>query len=316
MFNIQEIKLGVFKAIRLVNTNTEEYIEILTEFGAGINDLVVKNKDGHMVSMIDGYRSEEEIIHDHHTAFKGCKLSPFPNRIPEGKYKYGGKTFQLAINDIPANNNLHGLLHNRPFEIVNQESCESSASIELRYVYKGVDLGFPFQYTLNLTYRLDKTGVSFLTQIENTGSATMPMGDGWHPYFLFENLDEIDLEMGTAIRLSSNVGNPLTELHGFESCDSLAKKQLDDCFEVQQDDKYQIILKDQKQGIEVGIELESETDKYKYFQIYTPPSRRSIAIEPVTCPPNAFNTGIGLIELEPKQVLSMSFDIKYKLLNN
>ncbi|WP_456457756.1 aldose epimerase family protein [Reichenbachiella sp.] len=316
MFSIQEIKLGNFKAIRLVNENTQEYIEILTDFGAGINDLVVRNSEGNMASVIDGYQSEYEIIHDHHTAYKGCKLSPYPNRIPDGKYEFEGKSYQLVINDLPTNNSLHALLHNRPFEIVGQSANEAGAMLKLRYVYKGTDLGYPFPYELLLTYTMDGSGVKFHTQIQNTGSETLPLGDGWHPYFQFEDLDQIDLEMGPAKRLSSNVGNTLSDEHGFEEESSLAGKALDDCFEVQENGEYQVFLRDQKQGIEIEICQESEVGKYKYFQIYTPPSRKSIAVEPVTCPPNAFNTGHGLIKLEPKQEVSMTFGIKYKLLNN
>lgn len=316
MYSIQEIKLGSFKAIRLVDESTQEYVEILADFGAGINDLVVKNSDGALVSIIDGYRSEAQVIYDHHTAFKGSKLSPFPNRIPDGKFEFKGKSYQLILNDLPANNNLHALLHNRPFEVVEQSADEAGATVKLRYVYKGTDLGYPFPYELLVTYTMDVSGVKFHTQIQNTGTETLPLGDGWHPYFQFDNLDQINMQMGPAKRLSSNVGNALSDEHGFEVEASLAGNALDDCFEAKENGEYQIFLRDQKQGIEIEICQESEIGKYKYFQIYTPPSRRSIAVEPVTCPPDAFNSGIGLIKLEPKQEVSMTFGIKYKLLNN
>jgi len=37
------------------------------------------------------------------------------------------------------------------------------------------------------------------------------------------------------------------------------------------------------------------------MQVYIPPERNSIAIEPVTCSTNAFNTKGSIIKLEPEQ---------------
>lgn len=302
--------------MRLINGLTEEYLEVLPDFGAGLNDLVVKNEKDQLISVIDGYRSEAEIINDHDTAFKGSKLSPFPNRIPDGVYEFNGKRYQLPINEVGANNNLHALLHNQPFGILDQEETDTRAVLKLGYDYKGKDQGYPFDYSLKLTYTFSTEGISINTQIENLSDTSIPMGDGWHPYFKFEDLNKVHMQMGSAYRLSSNFGNKLNGQHGFEQSRAIDQDTLDDCFRVNGEENFSILLEDRNNRIALKIWQESAKNEYKYFQIYTPPSRRSIAIEPVTCPPNAFNTEEGLIKLEPKQVVSMTFGIKYKLLNN
>ncbi len=315
MFKIVKHKLGRFNAVQLINNLTEEYLEVLTDFGAGLNNLVVKNEKGQLISVIDGYRTEEEVINDHRTAFKGSKLSPFPNRILNGTYDFNGKTYQLPINEVGANNNLHALLHNEPFKIIGETASEHEAILKLEYDYKGNDQGYPFGYSLKLTYQFEKDEISINTEIVNTSNTVIPIGDGWHPYFRFENLDNVQMKMGQAIRKSSNSGNKLNGSHGFEQLRAIGQDSLDDCFEVNGADSFSIQLIDEQQDLELEIWQESESQKYKYFQIYTPPTRKSIAIEPVTCVPNAFNTGEGLIILKPNEKVSMSFGIKNILLN-
>ncbi|UXX81244.1 hypothetical protein N7E81_09060 [Reichenbachiella carrageenanivorans] len=315
MYKVQRHQIGRFDAVRLVNELTHEYLEILTSFGAGINDFVIKNEKGQLVSVIEGYRTEKEVIHDHHTAFKGSKLSPFPNRIPEGKFTFDGKKYQLPVNEVATNNQLHAMLHCRPFDIVREVGDENGAELVLTYDYKGTDQGYPFPYLLTITYKLDASGVSVTTALENKADTTMPIGDGWHPYFRFENLNLVELQMGAAERLSSNVGNALSGEHGYKVAKIIGEESLDDCFEVNQEEKFSLQLKDSSNGIALEIWQESKENQYRYLQIYTPPTRQSIAVEPVSCVPNAFNTGHGLIVLKPNEKVSMSFGIKNILLN-
>lgn len=316
MFKVLKHQLGKFNAVRLINDLTGEYLEVLTDFGAGLNDLQIKCANNQLVSVIDGYRSEEEIINDHSTSFKGSKLSPFPNRIPNGVYEFEGNTYELPITEVGANNNLHALLHNQPFEISEQSESESHAMLKLVYTYEGAEKGYPFAYSLSLTYRFGVEGISINTHIENTSDTRIPMGDGWHPYFKFDDLNKVQMQMGSAQRKSSNFGNTLNGHHGFEQTRAIDQNTLDDCFQVDGEERFSIHLADESKGLTLEIWQESAENEYKFFQIYTPPSRKTIAIEPVSCTPNAFNTGEGLIILEPKQVVSMSFGIKYKLLNN
>lgn len=302
--------------MRLINDLTGEYLEVLTDFGAGLNDLQVRNANGQLVSVIDGYRSESEVINYHNTSFKGSKLSPFPNRILDGVYEFNGVKYQLPITEVGANNNLHALLHNQPFEILDQKEYESQAVLTLGYTYNGSEKGYPFGYSLKLTYSFGTEGIAINTEVQNRSDTSIPMGDGWHPYFKFEDLNMVQMQMGTAKRMSSNFGNTLNGHHGFEQSRAINADALDDCFQVDGEEEFSIRLEDENAGLAIEIWQESAENEYNYFQIYTPPSRKTIAIEPVTCMPNAFNTGEGLIKLEPKQVVSMSFGIKYKLLNN
>ncbi|MEO9966209.1 MAG: hypothetical protein ABJF11_10495 [Reichenbachiella sp.] len=316
MFKVQKHKLGRFDAVRLINDSTGEYLEVLSEFGAGLNTLVIKNGEDQLISVLDGYQSETEIFEQHHFAYRGSKLSPIPNRVYKGKYKFDNQSYQLPINEVKANNSLHGFLHNRPFEQIEEYEGEDKAAVKMVHSYKGIDRGYPFSYEIAVSYHFDATGLTVQTDIENVSVTTIPIGDGWHPYFSFENLDDIFFQMNPTKRVYSGVGNKLSGTHGFESAKVIGKTKFDDCFEIADNENFAVRLKDENRHFELEIWQDSEDKKYKYVQIYTPPDRKSIALEPVTCAPNAFNTGQGLIELKPNEKVSMSFGIKNILQNN
>ncbi|MGL1886451.1 MAG: hypothetical protein OCD76_08045 [Reichenbachiella sp.] len=315
MFEITSNPIGRFAAHRLINTITNEYLEVLTGFGAGINDLVTQDAQGELVSILDGYRTEKEIRELHHSKFKGSKLSPFPNRITDAKYTFEGASHQMPINDVGGSTNLHAFLHNRPFSVVDTVNGDQEAKLTLGYEYLGVEQGFSYTYQLTIEIAFGEQGITFATQIKNTDDQNIPIADGWHPYFNFDGgLSSVQMQFGAATRLSSNFGNPLDAIHGFESGALLSDGiELDDCFEVaNSDENYEIVLTDQTSGVTVIVWQESEKGKYKYFQIYMPPSRKQIAIEPVSCPPNSLNTGDGLVVLAPGEVTNMTFGIKLK----
>lgn len=310
MFEIQKLEIGRFEAVRLVNKHTLEYLEVLTGFGAGINDLVLLNGDGQRCAVVDGYRTEEEICNDHHTKFKGSKLSPFPNRIYEGKYTFKHKTYQLPINEVEANNNLHAFLHNKPFQVLDHTADAHGAGLKLKYAYKGTEMGYPFPYEIVLSYGFDQDGVIIGTEVTNTGPEELPIGDGWHPYFKFEDINKVELQMDEVNRVSSNRGNPLGPVMEYRELSAIGSIDWDDCFEIIDNERFTLKLKDNKSKIELAWWQDGSEGKYHYLQVYTPPTRNSIAIEPVTCAPNGFNTGEGMITLKPNDTMSMSFGIK------
>ena len=314
MFEIKSINYDEFEALRLINGETGEYLEILKDFGAGLNDLRLKNRRGELVSFIDGYRSQDEIIHDHYTAFKGSKLSPYPNRVFNGQYEFAEVKYQLPINEVEGHNSLHAFLHNKAFEVIDSNAAHESAVLTLGFAYKGTEQGFPFPYQISIKYQFDASGFSVTTALRNIGVTELPLGDGWHPYFKFDHVDEVRLCLGNLKRISSNFGNTIGGLHGFEHEQAIGAIRLDDCFEVN-GDKHQITLVEGSTGFSFDIWQESATDQYKYLQIYTPDHRNSIAVEPVTCPPDGLNTKIGVIILQPEEFVEMSFGVNFHLEN-
>ncbi|WP_109829423.1 aldose 1-epimerase [Reichenbachiella versicolor] len=312
MFKVEKVAYGRFNAHRLVDTSNGRFLEVLSDFGAGINDLGITNSDGNTVSVLSGYRSEDDIRLLHHTKFAGSKLSPIPNRTVDGQFQFNGQDYQFSVNEFGNRNQLHGLLHNVKFEEQKVVESDEKALLELKHGYLGTAQGFPFSYTVSIIYTLNVSGVEIKTVIDNTGSIDMPIGDGWHPYFKFENLNEVELHMGAAERVSSLVNNPLKPVHGFENASLIGELALDDCFKVSEsNDKFNVRLKDARRGLEFSLWQTIGEGQYKYCQIYTPPSRKEIAIEPVSCPPNALNTKDSIVVLSVGQSNELSIGINF-----
>ncbi|MFY0624730.1 MAG: aldose 1-epimerase [Reichenbachiella sp.] len=314
MFEITLNPIGRFDAYRLTDQSTGEYLEVLADVGVGLNDLMVKNGSGELVSMIAGYSSDQEIRNTMHSGFKGSKLSPFPNRLYHGKYEFEGSVFQMFINEVEGNNNLHGLLHNKPFELVSKKSDDKSAELVLSHEYLGTEVGYPFSYKILVSYKMTSGNLKIKTTLENTDTINLPLGDGWHPYFKYDNVDNVNLRMENAARVSSLAGNSLSQRHGFENKNLINESKLDDCFEIEDRNKFNVFLEDQTSKTKIGIWQDSGVGQYRYLQVYTPDDRKSIAIEPVTCPPNAFNTRKDLIVLAPKGKTDFSIGISFNAL--
>jgi aldose 1-epimerase len=217
--------------------------------------------------------------------------------------------YQFSLNEEDINS-LHGFLHNQPFDVVAIEENDSSAELILGYHYNGIAKGYPFAYDMRIIYRYDERGFEVITEITNTCGSVMPIGDGWHPYYRFEDIDQIKLKFGRATRIASNFGNGLNAKHGFEELSTIGDLVMDDCFKIEDaGSEYEIQIEDQKRGITLSLWQECDKNRYQYFHIYTPPERKTMAFEPVTSPINSFSTGVSLIELRPLESFTAKFGV-------
>lgn len=240
--------------------------------------------------------------------YKSTILFPYPNRLENGKYAFGDKTYQFPINEPDKNNQLHGMVYDAPFEVTDQKiNSDGSASISCRHAYDGhLDyFPFPFELVVTYSYRADRFEVEF--SVTNTGTSVMPFGLGWHPYFQIDGhriskyqvrLPKTDLlELGkTAIPTGSKEAYPHREI-------DLNATKLDNAFRIT-DDSRSYELHDQGSGLRIAM---SASEAFDYLQIFTPPGDEAVAIEPMTCNINAFNNKEGLRELEPSKEFKGQF---------
>ncbi len=276
-------------------------IEILPGCGAILNKWEV-NIHGKKMNVIDGYDSIEDFEQNCESkGFRSSKLSPYVCRIPDnGKYIYGNKEYQIGKFDLNGSS-LHGLIYNMPFEVSFEETTEDTAMVALSYYYDGWDPGYPFPYFIEVIYYLlANNTVKVCTNIINEHSTTIPIADGWHPYFnLGKPVDELYLEMASDVMVVFDdrliPTGALKPEARFEFLHSLEGLELDNCF----------LLRNPLLGpacslvnTEDKIALTVTPDEfYQYLQLYTPSHRNSIAIENLTSAPNAFNNQMGLILL-------------------
>lgn len=119
-------------------------------------------------------------------------LAPWANRLDDHAFFNNGKkyTFDRALDNYetdPRGYPIHGLLlFSSQWKVVNLCANEESASVRSRFEFgqhAHLMAQFPFAHTVEMTYFLSRGVLEIATKINNTGTQTMPLSVGYHPYF-------------------------------------------------------------------------------------------------------------------------------------
>lgn len=288
------------KHLKEITINNGEYSSrILVNYGAALNSYKFKGQE-----FVSGYASSDQIKNQ---KYKGVVLAPFPNRLAKAKYQFKNRDYTLPINREKEGLALHGFLYNEAFEILEQKENE----IQLQYVYMATKEGYPFYFTLTISYiLLDDGTLKVETYVKNNGEA-MPFGIGWHPYFqMEEDVNHLFLEIPDSEMLELDEALiPTGSFTPFEYSSkefSLREHHFDNCFLFKRSDS-----KVQLNSTNFSLQIHSSwQEDYPYFQIYTPKDRATIALEPMSCAPNAFNNQMGLLILKENESKKFTYTLK------
>lgn len=312
MYTIDKSQFGAYDHFKISDSQNIESISIIPAFGGLINDWTVNAKSG-VIGLLQNYSDAQELESKIDTNFQGPKLIPYPNRIKGGRYAFDAEEYQFEHCKFGEPNSIHGFLFRLRMSVVDIVCAADHASITMKHSYNGSIQGYPFFFDLELTYQLHETkGLSMHTKIRNTGETNMPIGDGWHPYLTYrEGIDVLELEFHAKNKLEMGaLGIPTGNVVPYKTFNSLRPIDdavLDDCFELEDD---QILLRYPDEDLTLRFWQEMGNGKYNFLQVYTPDDRASIALEPMTCAPNAFNSGKGLIELAPNETIDLSHGVQ------
>lgn len=315
MFSINKKSEAGFEKIILKNEITNNYATVLPACCAMLHEFVVEENNQHF-NIIDSYQSFDEFKnHLKEKAFMGCKLSPFVCRMNNGKYTFGEKEYFIQ-KSLPAKHSLHGLLYDKAFKIISETANALNASVTMKYEYRAEDPGYPFNYDCIVTWQLEaENKLTVTTECINKDEGLIPMQDGWHPYFsLGDSINDLQLEFQAKNKVEFNSEliptKKLSKYTKFSTIEKLGDTFLDNCFALDMQECQPLcVLRNAEKNIEVQF---FPDESYPYLQIYTPPHRRSIAIENISGTPDAFNNGMGVITLETGQ--SALFKTSYKIL--
>lgn len=289
--------------LRITDPETGEYAEILCR-GAALNYWQVTLEEGGVLPLIHGYT--DHVIPEHIPKYyRGAKLSPFPCRINQGRYTFKGKTYQLPVGDD--GHALHGLLANVDFDWEETEPGE----VVLSYTYDGSEPGYPFPYKIRITYQIKKRRLLVQTDIESLHNEEFPIADGWHPYFLLKK----DSVYHTVCkkRLVHNDLIPTGEVvtdRRLVTGSGPGKYRLDDCFLVDTDlnENPAVAYIDYPNGDMLGMMCDAG---YPFLQVYDDPSGKSVALEPLSAAPDAFNNDMGTTVLQPGEKKTFGYVLMY-----
>lgn len=276
---------------------------VVVEVGAGLRSYAVGDR-----AILDGYEAAEPC-----DGARGQVLIPWPNRVREGRYEWDGEPLQLDISEPVTGNASHGLLRWRNWRVQSREA-DRVVMAELLHPAPG----YPFALDARVTYELTGDGLGVTTEVTNVGSTPCPYGVGFHPYLRPAGLPLIDAALLTvpgATRLINDehlipVGAEAVadgELD-FRTPRALGQTAINDCFadlERDADGLARVVLESPGGAGRTALWLDAA---YPYVMVYTGDTlplaeerRRGIGIEPMSCAPNAFGSGEGLIRLAPGQ---------------
>jgi aldose 1-epimerase len=288
-------------------------VEIIPNCGGILNAWHIK-KDTALINVIEGYENETDFRENcEKKGFRSAKLSPFVCRMAEGEYRFNGANFKVEKFYLQEHA-IHGLVYDAVFEPVYQKADETGAVVQLEYCYAATDKGYPFQYTILLEYVLEENNLLTLnTLVLNQHNEPIPIADGWHPYFkLGENVDGLSFSMaGNKIVEFDETLLPtgkMLDYQQFQTLGLIGDTELDNCFQLNIPNGQACTL----ESAEIQLRLQIFANiGYPFLQVYTPPDRKSIAIENLSSAPNSFNNGIGIVYLQPneKREFSASYQI-------
>jgi aldose 1-epimerase len=273
---------------------------VVTEVGATLRSYEAGGEP-----VIDGFAPDELS-----PAGRGQVLAPWPNRLEDGRYAYDGVDASAALDEPERNNAIHGLVRWLPWTL----EVRTDDTVVLRHLLHPQP-GYPWLLEVAIRYALGPDGLSVETDATNRSDTRAPFGIGFHPYVTVgtERIDDAHLRVPAGEQLVADERGLPTGRHAviggdadFMSSRPVGGTRLDTAFTGllrDNDDRVIVALERPDGGRSVRVWADAA---FKYLMVYTgdtlePADRRrgGIAIEPMTCPPNALRTGVDLIELEP-----------------
>lgn len=275
-------------------------LQIAPKFGCNPNILILNGQ-----KVLDGNETEELLKDDF--LCKGDFLAPFPNRVCDGVYTFEGETYQLYPNETDRGHALHGFLMKKACTLISAKADELGAlAVFQTRISKGEFQGYPFDLEMTLQFTLKERSLDIEITAKNIGTSKAPYGIGWHPYLTAnKKIDDCHLHIPARkimeIRTDKELipTGELVENEFGSKLRIIGETELDTCF---------TDLIDHTVRFE-NIELFMD-ESMNFFQSYTPDDRMSIALEPMSCAPDAFNNNLGLIALAPQESISHKFGIK------
>jgi aldose 1-epimerase len=248
-------------------------------------------------------------------------LAPWPNRIADGVWLLDGKKQQLDITDVGHGHAIHGLLRNTAYDPVDEQ--ESAVTLAAT-IYP--QHGYPFTVDTTVTFELTDDGLTVTHRLTNVGTDAAPFGVGAHPYVRVGEHPVGDLVITlsgreyarTDARLIPESIDPVdgtpVDLRGGVLLSGLAADVALTGFDVVAGRVEHRLDAPDGTGLRVWAD-----EAFGWAQVYSPPNfpgpgkpgqRKAIAIEPMTCAVNAFNTGVGLRWLDPGETWSGSWGLR------
>jgi aldose 1-epimerase len=283
---------------------------VVVEVGGGIRSYT---RGG--VDVVAGYPADAMAV-----AGRGQQLIPWPNRLRDGRYTFGGEERQLALSEPKLHNASHGLVRWATWDLLDQTSSSVTVGYRLH-----PQPGWAWVLELTTLYALGDDGLTVTTTAHNVGDGDAPYGYGAHPYISIEGTGveavvlqvpadeylEVDPDRLLPVATHPVDGTP----YDFRDPRPIGDLALDTAYtglSRDSDGRWAVTLS----GLPTGSVSLWGDEAYAWTQVFTgrahPDTEGStgMAVEPMTCPPDAFNSGTDVLVLKPEQSHAGSWGIR------
>jgi aldose 1-epimerase len=278
----------------------------IVEVGAGIREYAVDDRD-----VLEPYPREAICDGGH-----GAVLVPWPNRLGGGRYSWEGVERQLDLSEPTRGNAIHGLMRWRSWQALERSTASVAMGAMLR-----PHPGYPFALELRLLYALADDGLTVACTARNVGVHACPYGFGQHPYLYAGGgpIDACELELAAASAIvlddSSRLPVGAREVRDspldFNAPTRIGERVLDDALTGFASPPRAVLTCPDGARIELWAD-----ERHHVLQVFSGDTlaagrrRRALAVEPMTCPPDAFRSGEHLIRLEPGESVTTRWGVR------
>jgi len=282
----------------------------IVEVGGGVREYSVGGRP-----VLDPYPFDQMADGAH-----GAPLIPWPNRLADGRYRFGGEDHQVALTEPEKHNAIHGFLRWRPWTVGEREPSRIVMATRLYPL-----MGYPFTLELNVAYALSDAGLTVTTTATNLGDEPCPYGCGQHPYLSPGEgvIDDCTVQLDARTRILTDDERQLPT--GRQPVDGTpfdfrAPKRLGDA---RVDYAFTDLGRDA--GGRAWTRLRAADgscaelwvdESYPFVELYTGDTltparaRRGLGTEPMTCAPNALQSGEGLVRLDAGNSFTAAWGVR------
>jgi aldose 1-epimerase len=285
---------------------------VIVEVGGGLRSY---RHDG--VDYVDGYGADELC-----PGSAGQVLAPWPNRIRDGAYTFGERSCQLDLSEPARGNAIHGLVNWVSWELI--ERSDDAVTV-------GYDLparpGYPWPLRLRNRWSVGADGLRVEHEVTNVGAEAAPYGYSMHPYLRLPGVPVDEVRMRVPGRSRMLLDGRLLPIavravagteYDYTEPRPIGAAVLDVAFGDlvrDADGTSSVTLSAPDDSVALHIWADRE---FGWWQVFTGDTltgerhRRSVAVEPMTCPADAFRSGKDLIVLAPGQTWRGAWGVRPK----
>lgn len=281
----------------------------IVEVGGGVREYRIGNR-----AVLESYPLDAACDGAH-----GTPLIPWPNRLADGQYRFDGVDRQVSLTEPEKHNAIHGFLRWRSWHAVEHEDHRVVMHTRIHPL-----TGYPFTIDVRVAYELGNEGLVVSTTATNLCADPAPYGCGQHPYLSPGEglIDDCTVQLDARTRIVTDDERQLpTGREAVEGTDfdfrngrRLGDQVIDFAFtDLARDPQGRAWARlSSPDGHQVALWVD---DHHPYLELYTgdtlaaPRRRRGLGTEPMTCPPNALQSGRDLIRLDPGRSVTTSWGV-------